>query len=128
MNGVNFNPNIARDQAEAVLGSVSAANSVKTEADSDVQPFTEALKIVASKEIAGEGVGEVSELYGTLQSASRTEDSKFMSQELSKNSRVKAVKEDYNQEEKRHFDWMMQEARRLHALLNKYDEVLKQET
>ena len=75
-------------------------------------------------EVVGQGTGEVSEIFGTLRSTPRTDGEKMFSQEVSVTSRVKGVREEYNQDEHRNFRWMIEEAKKLKMILEKFEDVL----
>ena len=86
--------------------------------------FGNLFRALMSHEVVGAAAGEVSEIYGTLRSTPRTDNDKLFTQQTSTTSRVKGVKEEYHQEEHHNFQWMIEEAKKLKALLEKFEDIL----
>jgi len=113
---------------EQIQGSraASAMDKSAPKKDESVQDnlFVNMMKAVMSKQISGAGTNEISQVYGTLISSEKAQMEQKKAEELSRSGRVKAIKEEYNEEESRNFAWMMTEAKRLKKMLAKFEELL----
>lgn len=118
--------NFAPEQIQSNKATVSSGISLspRNEHLRSLDVFGRMFQALMSSEVMGGTAGEVSHVYGTPQAPSRTEDRKLFSQPTSETSRVKGIKEDYNQNEHHNFQWMMQEAKKLKSLLDKFETVL----
>ena len=119
----------APDQMQSHKATVSSgvSSSSRSEAFKQLDVFGQLFQALMTTEVVGQGTGEVSTIYGTMQSTPRTDDRKLFSQPTSQTSRVKGVREEYNQDEHRNFNWMMQEAKKLKEILERFENILAEQ-